>query len=224
MTKSLQAEISSLNLNSRYKIKYYTGPSNHSPVSINNQDDAKKSSIACIQDFDKNFPNIYKDFDGYLIACYSDHPLINELKIRINRPNVVIMGIFQASMLYAMNYASEKCKSAILTSGNDWEPLLDNAIIKFCSCSNDGFPLKKFSHTLASNIPVLDLHKPESYPQLQNCIQRLINDDVRIILLGCAGLSTLSNRMKSDYPYVKFVDSVKVGIRLLIAYIQVGDI
>ncbi|KAG0682037.1 hypothetical protein C6P40_005442 [Pichia californica] len=224
MTDSLKSEVSSLKLHRDYLIHYYTGPVKDSPSSINNQHDAKISTKACLSDFDNNQPNIYNDYDGYLIACYSDHPLVYELQQRIQRPGVVVMGIFQASMLYAMNYASENCRAGILTSGSDWEPLLNDAIVKFCSNSNNNFPTSKFSPTLASGIPVLDLHKPECYPHLQACIQQLVDKNVRIILLGCAGLSTLSNKMKSQYPNVKFVDSVKVGIRLLIAYIQVGDI
>ncbi|ODQ45914.1 hypothetical protein PICMEDRAFT_34341 [Pichia membranifaciens NRRL Y-2026] len=224
MTRSLQSEVESLNLPSSYQIDYYTGPVAKSPPSINNQEDADCSTKACIEDFDNRCPHIYKVYDGYLIACYSDHPLVNELQTKITRSGVVVMGIFQASMLYAMNFASQNNKAAILTSGHDWEPLLDRAITKFCANDRGSFPATKFIPTLAAGIPVLDLHKPENYPHLKDCIQQLVENDVGIILLGCAGLSSLSKRMKSEYPHLKFVDSVKVGARLLISYIEVGDI
>lgn len=224
MTRSLQSEIESLDLPSSFHIDYYTGPATTSPPSINNQADAECSSRACIEDFNSKQSKIYDSYDGFLVACYSDHPLVNELRKRICRPGVVVMGIFQASMLYAMNFASEASKAAILTSGREWEPLLDSAITKFCAGNPDHFPTTKFIPTLASGISVLDLHKPENYPYLKQCIQRLVENEAGIVLLGCAGLSSLSHKMKSDFPQLKFVDSVKVGIRLLIAYIQVGDI
>lgn len=224
MTSSLQSELESLNLPSSYQLDYYTGPAAKSPPSINNQEDAECSTKACIEDFDNKCPDIYNSYNGYLIACYSDHPLVGELQRKISRPGVVVMGIFQASMLYAMNFTSENNKAAILTSGHDWESLLDRAITKFCANDPGFFPATKFIPTLAAGIPVLDLHKPENYPHLRHCIQQLVDNDVGIILLGCAGLSSLSKRMKSEFPHLKFVDSVKVGARLLIAYIEVGNI
>lgn len=229
MTSDLESEIKSLGLPSKYNVSYYTGPHDSAPPSINNHKDASKSTIACMQDFDTNYPDVYTNYDGYLVACYSDHPLVYELQSKMkHRTGVVVMGIFQASMLYAMNFASPKCKAAILTSGKDWEPLLNNAIVKFCtgedSMTASNFPSNKFLQTLASGIPVLELHTPEKYPQLKQSIQKLMDNDVRIILLGCAGFSSVSTQMKSDYPNVKFVDSVKVGVRLLLAYVEVGDI
>ncbi len=142
------------------------------------------------------------------------------------------MGIFQASMLYALQFASEGYKAGILTSGYDWEPLLDCAIVDFIGekCNDrqnaniTSIPNSKFVNTLAAGIPVLDLHKPESYVVLKEKISELVDDNVGIILLGCAGLSTLNGKMKADFPQVRFVDSVKVGIRLLISYAGIGHI
>lgn len=226
MTLSLVTEIASLDLPKSVSVEYYTGPTSTvppAPPSINNHYDAVLSSDACLQDFLENNPKYLTDFDGYLIACYSDHPLVSQLQ-KLVRPSVVVMGIFQASMLYALNYSTNYSKAAILTSGYDWEPLLDNAIMKFCSASAGSFPKDKFVNTIACGISVLDLHKPESYPLIKEKIQDLIKQDVGIILLGCAGLSSLNSKMKHDFPNIKFVDSVKVGVRLLTAYSQIGDI
>lgn len=225
ITLSLANEINSLDLLKSVSVQYYTGPKTTTPAappSINNNYDARISSEACLQDFMLNKPNYLKDFDGYLIACYSDHPLVSALP-KIVRPGAVVMGIFQASMLYALNNATNSSKAAILTSGNDWEPLLDDAIMKFCS-TNGNFPKDKFVNTLGSGIPVLELHDPKSYPQIKEKVQDLIDNGVRIVLLGCAGLSSLNSTMQKDFPFVKFVDSVKVGVYLLVAYIQIGKI
>jgi Asp/Glu/hydantoin racemase len=220
-------EIDSLDLPQHITIDYYTGPTETNPPappSINNHEDAVISTKACLQDFkSNNNPHYLNNYNGYLIACYSDHPLVSELQALV-KPGTVVMGIFQASILYAMHYASSDYKAAILTSGRDWESLLDMAIIKFCASSQNKFVNDKFIPTLASDIPVLDLNKPESYPKIKMKIQNLINKKVGIILLGCAGLSCLNSKMKQDFPNIKFVDSVKVGVRILDAYIQIGNI
>lgn len=228
MTTSLKDEIDTLKLSADIHIHFYTAPkegATPAPASINNEKDARQSAQACLEDLETNHANYLTDFDGYLIACYSDHPLVSELQQRVE-PGVVVMGIFQASMLYAMNYATETCKAAILTSGKDWEPLLDSAVVKFCTSSTEisSFPERKFAHTLAAGVSVLDLHKPDNYPIITKNIDSLIANNVGIVLLGCAGLSTLDHKMKSQYPKIKFVDSVKIGVRLLIAYIQIGNI
>lgn len=223
MTFSLRDEIATLSLPDTISVDYHTGPISIAPPSINNQEDAKQSTVACLQEFDDLHPHIYSSYDGYLVACYSDHPLVEKLQERV-KPGAVVMGIFQASMLYALNYTSSSCKAAILTSGKDWEILLDLAIVKFLDSGDNNFPNSKFCPTLAAGVPVLDLHKDENYPLLHGKIQQLVSKDVRIVLLGCAGLSPLNDKMKADFPMVKFVDSVKIGVRLLIAYIEVGNI
>lgn len=229
MTHSLREEITNLNLD--HTIHYYTGPRT-APASIDNQQDAELSTRTCIEDIKANHAAYLSDYDGYLIACYSDHPLVHELPKFILRSTPVVMGIFQASMLYALQFASEGYKAGILTSGYDWEPLLDCAIVDFIGekCNDrqnaniTSIPNSKFVNTLAAGIPVLDLHKPESYVVLKEKISELVDDNVGIILLGCAGLSTLNGKMKADFPQVRFVDSVKVGIRLLISYAGIGHV
>ena len=222
MTKSIEFEINTLHISQCVEIDYYTGPTHTrkaAPPSINNNEDAEQSTQACLQDFQEN-PK-YLEYDGYLIACYSDHPLVYQLPKLLSSQRVV-MGIFQASMLYSMHYATSGCKTAILTSSIAWEKLLDDAIIKYCG-NVDVFPDARFNHSLACNIPVLELHHEKHFPVIQNKITQLQNNNVGIILLGCAGLSCLHQKMKRFAPNIKFVDSVKVGIKLLIAYVDIGE-
>lgn len=218
MTASLEAEISCLQ-KENFQIDYFTAPSS-APSSINNNEDGKLSALVVMEYFESN-PEMFSGFDGYLIACYSDHPLVNML-INSNRlkKSAIVMGIFQASMIYALNNANTDRKAAILTSGSDWEPLLDDAIISFTCTSK--FPNEKFVNTLAASLPVLELHKEKNFTILTSKIDHLINSkNVKIILLGCAGLSTLSNKLKQAFPHIKFVDPVKTGITLLAAYIEI---
>lgn len=227
MTQSLTNQIESLrltlNIPASTNIEYYTASKTSSPAapeSINNQNEAGISTNAVINDLQENHTAYLSSFQGYLVACYSDHPLVEELRKYVN-PTAVVMGIFQASMLYALQYATQSNKAAILTSGADWEMILDEAMIKFCDSSI--FPSNKFEKTLAVGVPVLKLHELENYPVIRNKIESLIARDTRIILLGCAGLSCLTDKLKDDFPNLKFVDSVVTGLKLIISYIEMEN-
>lgn len=225
MTSSLQKGIELLCLPNSIFVEYYTASklSNPpAPESINNQVEAAISTEAVINDMQASKQHYFTEFDGYLIACYSDHPLVQELQ-KYTKPGAVVMGIFQASMLYALQFATETNKAAILTSGADWETILDEAVGKFCGCESDSFPHNKFENTIAAGVPVLKLHTAEAYPIIQKKIQSLIKANVGTILLGCAGLSCLTKQMKQDFPGVDFVDSVITGLKLIMAYIEMEN-
>ncbi|TID23250.1 hypothetical protein CANINC_003182 [Pichia inconspicua] len=223
MTDALKPEIEALKLSSLVHVSYYTASDTSyppAPPSINNQDDAVISSEAVIADLQKNYPVHLTEFDGYLIACYSDHPLVYKLRDIVSE-KAVVMGIFQASMLYALQHSTPTGKAAILTSNNEWRPILDMAISNFCGYEDDVFPHYKFERTHAAGVPVLELHSPKSYSIIQRRVDFMTMFGIKVILLGCAGLSCWTKQLKHDFPNVKFVDSVTVGIELLISFINI---
>ncbi|ODV84264.1 hypothetical protein CANARDRAFT_177131 [[Candida] arabinofermentans NRRL YB-2248] len=202
-----------------FTYSYFTGPPS-SPPEINNTEDGLSSAKACMEKINEN-PEEYLNYDGYLICCFSDHPLVHQLS---NIVNVPVMGIFQACVLYALNSANDDNKVAILTSSKSWETILDNSLLKFFNGSNTPHDLPSFFlPTLASDVDVLKLADPENYAKLQGKIQQLIDQNARIILLGCAGLSTLDAKFMKDYPGTKFIDSIKIGIQLLAANVRFNE-
>lgn len=193
----------------RSNIHVYTGPSD-SPKEINNDDDAILSTKAVLQDFERN-PHYLRDYNRYLIACFSDHPLVASLKSIIN-PTAHVMGIFDASMQLAMETRPKSKKAVILTSGKEWEILLDTAVRKFFNSTT--WP-NSFAHTKSMGLSPLELEDPENYPLLHKTISSLAESDVSVIILGCAGLSPHLLNFKSDFPQLKFIDGVQSGIKLL---------
>lgn len=223
MTAALKAEIDTLLLPASIEIEYYTASDSSfppAPPSINNQDDAVVSSDAVLADLKEKWPDHLTGFDGYLIACYSDHPLVYELNKHVSKGSVV-MGIFQASMIYALQYGTPNNKAAILTSNSEWKCILDRAISKFCGHDNNTFPHDKFVQTHAVGVPVLELHDTNTYPIIKRKVEFLIDLRVNIILLGCAGLSCWAKQLSQDFVDVKFVDSVVIGVELLISFINI---
>ncbi|GME83501.1 unnamed protein product [Ambrosiozyma monospora] len=209
---------------SGFQLEFFTAPPT-APPSINNSEEGLLSCQECLKEL-KSKPIKYLEYDGYLVGCYSDHPLVYELR-KLVGTKAQVMGIFQASVLYSLNSASEENKVAILTSGKDWEPILDEAVYRFFN--GKGAVEKKtyseslppiFIPTLAAGVDVLKLADPDNYNILKNKVNQLIAQNASTILLGCAGLATLDGKLSSDFPNVTFVDSVKAGIELLVAYIR----
>ncbi|ODV97329.1 hypothetical protein PACTADRAFT_32800 [Pachysolen tannophilus NRRL Y-2460] len=223
MTDNLKPLVKELSFTSLYKIEYYTGPAS-SPPEISDLETSLISTNSCLPELESQID----EYDGFLIACYSDHPLIYKLRELTSKP---VLGIFAASIMYALAYTPTH-KFAILTSNNEWEKLLNESLHKFFygkefNSDNDNMALLPsfVEPTLASNINVLELKDPEKFEELQNKVSYLVNEKgVKIILLGCAGLSGLDKKFCNIFEGVIFVDTVKIGVGLLVSLLNLNMI
>ena len=71
--------------------------------------------------------------DGFLVACYSAHPLVESLRENTSRP---VVGIFQASIFWALSLGG---RFGIITTTRRWgsyshriRPRFDRFITKIC--------------------------------------------------------------------------------------------
>lgn len=192
-----------------FQVDFYTGPPS-APAEIDGPESAHQSAKACLPELEP----LLKDYDAMLIGCYSNHPLIADLKKADMSKN--ILGIFQASLLYSLTH-TPSVKFAILTSTKSWEKVLDESMLDFFYGPDSNVKqLPTFAvPTKAANVSVLELGNPEKFEKLKRKVQELVDQGVRVILLGCAGLSGLDQKFAHIFPDVKFVDSVKVGVYLL---------
>lgn len=184
------------------QLDFYTAPK-VAPLEIDGYD----TSIASAEIV---YPEIVRDhlknYDAFLVCCYSDHPLINELRKVTDKP---ILGIFQATITYALTQSP--AKFGILTSTRSWEAILDKAVFDFFG----GADVPLFTGTVASNVNVTKLGDDEYFQQVVDKAKILAERGSKIIILGCAGLSGLESKLKAAIPGVQFVDSVKIGTELL---------
>lgn len=186
---------------------FYTAPS-EAPKEINGTETSIESEQVVLPDLvNKGLLN----YDGYLICCYSDHPLIYSLKAYTNKP---IMGIMHGTLLYSiMNHRLQK--SIIITSFSSWEPILDEAIMKFFN--TDKFPTNRMARTKSLDINVVNLNNPETFEAIVKKVSLILQSDSTIdcVLLGCAGMVGLDDKLSSQFPKIKFVDGVKISMELL---------
>ncbi|KAK6462218.1 Asp/Glu/hydantoin racemase [Scheffersomyces coipomensis] len=203
------------------KFSFYTAPTT-APAEITGESTSILSEQVVLPDLVSK--GLVEQYDGFLICCYSDHPLIHSLGKVTDKP---ILGIMQATLLYSLSNPFIT-KSFILTSVNEWEPLLDQGIIDFVGNENNQFPSKKFERTKGLDVSVLSLSNPEEYQKIYNRVDSILNDEykdsgINCVLLGCAGMAGLDEKLTQSFKGIQFIDSVKVGVELLAALIRFNE-
>ncbi|KAM9895165.1 hypothetical protein OXX79_008254 [Metschnikowia pulcherrima] len=191
-------------------LEFYTAPSS-SPEEIDGTETSLLSEKATLPDLLEK--KLHLAHDGYLVCCYSDHPLTRSLAKETKKP---VLGIMQATLLYS--YANARLnKSFILTSTSGWNTLLDNAITSFAGSGT--FPKEKFVHTRALDVSVLSLADASEFKKISDRVdlflQEYKNDKIDCVLLGCAGMAGLDEKLAEVYPDIEFVDSCKAGVAFL---------
>lgn len=189
------------------ELVFYTAPE-AAPREITGTSTSIESEKVVLDDIKSR--KLMNSVDGVLVCCYSDHPLIYSLSELA--PNKPVLGIMQATLLYAL--LNPTFKLFILTSSSEWEPLLDEGIKNFLGSLE--FPAQKFFPTLGLNISVVELALLEDkiVPVVRDILARLDYKGCNCILLGCAGLSG-TDKVIERATGVKCVDSVRIGVEFL---------
>lgn len=214
------------------KLTFMTAPPD-APPSINNPEEGMQSANAIMKLF-KSDPEKYLGYDGYLVCCFSDHPLIYKLREHFEgqskRP--IVLGIFQAALSYALGFIGgchSNSKACVLTSGNDCRPLIDKSIYEyFCGPStaidNYSTSLPPYFHqTKGAGLGVLELSDPKNFTTLTEKADILRKDGVKYIILGCAGLCCVDVKLKEMFPEITWIDSCKCGIETICAFTRLSS-
>lgn len=223
MTVSLRETIEKTFSEESYKISYITGP-DASPPQIDGQETSIKSMEACLPLLVDDHESVYyyKKFDGILIACFSDHPLVAKIKDRSakEKDNVSVVGLLDSSIHYCDLIGR---KFSIITSNKEWVPILNNSVeSKFLTGNTINKNLWK--GTVSTDLQVLDLHSPENFQQIADIIyeQNIRKLDSEIVILGCAGFSGLQNKLAKTFEKdgTLFLDTIEIGLEILITMIK----
>lgn len=153
-----------------------------------------------------------ENVDGFVIACYSDHPAIAALREITDKP---VLGIAEASMYMACLLGR---KFSIITTNREWEPLLWDAVKHYGLA-------ERCASVRTTNLAVLALESapPEEIYQLilQTSRMSLEEDGAEVICLGCAGMAGLDKRLEQDLN-VPVMDGVVCALKLLEGLISYG--
>lgn len=209
MTHGLDDLVNSLHFSSDLtSITTYTAPSG--PNSINNEDDAHETAVIILKDFEEN--TSLNDYDAYVVACYSQHPLVPALRKRQRTSNGAIkpvVGIFEASISISLNIVnssghafalgSEKeivpSKFGIVTTGKAWIPLLTMGVNAYLGAgiAEEKSQSAAFKGVESTGLNADELHtapEQEVRQRMIDATRRQIKDkDVCVVILGCAGMA-----------------------------------
>ena len=202
---------------------FFTAPSG--PKSINNEDDASESAKHCLPQLLKNID----ENDGLLIACYSKHPLVPQLKTQkviAAKGRPIITGIFEASVATSLQIIAPHERFGIVSTGKVWEQILTEAVANFLGSGKE--TSSRFAGVETTGLNATELH--DAQPQevrtrMKEATKRLIRKgDVGAVCLGCAGMAGMNEMVKEAAieelgedkgSSVRVVDGVEAGVTWL---------
>lgn len=152
------------------------------------------------------------DYDGFAIACYSDHPTVYALREITDKP---VIGIAEASMLLACVLGH---KFSVVTTNKEWEPLLMDAVRHYGLA-------ERCASVRSTGMAVLDLETADKQTTDRAIIAaaRLAveQDGADVICLGCAGMAGL-DEIVSAAVGVPVVDGVVAALKILEGIVAAG--
>lgn len=170
----------------------------------------------------KHLPKLMPEHDGFLVACYSEHPLVTVLKseqdIAENRKPVT--GIFEASVATSLQLIDRKERFGIVSTGKVWEEILSDAVTNLLGAGASA----RFAGVETTGLNATELHDApadEVKRKMKEATKRLLRKgDVGAICLGCAGMSGMNEMVreaaveelgKEKGGRVRIVDGVQAG-------------
>ncbi|WFD24238.1 hypothetical protein MEQU1_002935 [Malassezia equina] len=192
-----------------YELDYFTASSETAPLSIEGMYDSVVSAAACLQELEPHL----NEWDGFVVACFSAHPLCHVLREKTTAP---VMSILSAPLLLASTLGG---KVSILTTSPRWVPLLEHDV--------KSLGLSSLCHHIASSgMRVLELESLPREQVLQTLGQIAKNDLVErlgsdVIILGCAGLAGLEDKVRQQCGSgVVVLDPVRCSVELCAAALR----
>lgn len=213
MTEALRTNIEQAGKDEN--ISYFTGPTS-SPAQIDGPEAGLLSAHECFPLLadDPTSEFFYPNYDGLLVACFSEHPLTRMLRDHARERGlaVKVTDLLEASIAACIGQKTF-AKFSIITSNREWIPVLDESVSSIL-CT----PTARWRGTISTDLEVLDLHRDESWSQIKDVIAsfNIAKLDSDAIILGCAGFSGIKSRLEQEFPDVWFVDSVLEGIAYLL--------
>lgn len=171
------------------------------PLTLEGYFDEIISSMGVLETVQKEKNN----YDGFIIACFSNHFSIYAARQLTDKP---VVGIFEPPMLLAKQLGA---KFSIVTPSPRWKPLLE-----------EGLEAVRMQADCASirviGLDVEDLERLTE-DQLEHYLleesKRAIKEDgAEVIILGCCGLAGLDARLNASLG-VPVLDPVASAVKIL---------
>ena len=181
--------------------------SRHGPASIEGHYD---EAMACVGLLDEVHKGEQEGVDAYVIACFGD-PGLDAAREIARGP---VLGIAEAAM---------RAASFVATGFSIVTTLSRTVVIAEHLVSRYGAD-KHCRAVRAIDVSVLDLENPASgaYQKiLEECRHALSEDRCGALVLGCAGMADLCNRLSNELG-VPVIDGVSAAVVMAEALVRIG--
>lgn len=152
------------------------------------------------------------EFDGFIIACYGNHPVIHAAREMLNQP---VVGIMEASLYLACVVGHT---FSVISSG-------DRAVTMFWDAISAFGIEGRCASVRSTGTRVLALEGAEGVKVeeliLAEARKAVEEDGAEVISLGCAGMAGLDRRLKRELG-VPVIDGVAAAVKLLEAVVGCG--
>ncbi|ORY17117.1 Asp/Glu/hydantoin racemase [Clohesyomyces aquaticus] len=228
MTEGLRPLIESLHFEDTSHA-FFTAPSG--PKSINDEDDAVESVKHTLP----ALKPLLDRHNGFLVACYSKHPLVPLLKQEavVKDGRKPVTGIFEASVSTSLQIIHPDEKFGIVSTGKVWEKILSEAVVDFLGTGSEAS--RRFAGVETTGLNATELHdapQEEVRKRVQGAVKRLLKrGDVGAVCLGCAGMAGMDEWVREacveelgelDGESIRIVDGVQAGVAWLEGAVRSG--
>lgn len=153
------------------------------------------------------------EYDGFLVGCFSHHPMTQMLREELTQP---VLGIMEAALNSAKSLGS---KIGIITTGDRAVYMQDDAIRHYGLTG-------AYAGSESCQLGVLELES-KSVEEVESIMcgsaRRLVQKGADVLTLGCAGMTNIKAKVQhvvgQDVPVV---DGVEHGIHQLIGLVRLG--
>ncbi|KAI0774846.1 Asp/Glu/hydantoin racemase [Trametes elegans] len=195
-------------------LHFHTGTAELSPPSV---DDWTTSVLSAAHTFETLRPLFQdsqdgtREYDAYLVACFSDHPLVEMLREQTTKP---VLGIFEASVMQALALGQP---FGIVTTGRYWERALTAGVRRvFGSADMNGI----FVGVQSTGMTARELHEKDQgivAEGITAATSTLVARGARTIIMGCAGMSGMEEAVRrgDNGVLIRVVDAVRGGVTAL---------
>lgn len=121
-------------------------------------------------------------------------------------------GIFDASVSAALDLLAPTEKFGIVSTGSQWQGLLDGAVASYLGTTSGDAPSERFAGTETTGLNADELHatpKEVVDRRIKAAVKVLLGRGARVICLGCAGMSGMDETVRQACAEVK-VEGVRV--------------
>ena len=148
--------------------------------------------------------------DAYVIACFDDTGL-DAARCITAAP---VIGIGEAAFHMASLVAG---KFSVVTTLSRSVPAIEHNLVRYGLAA-------RCARVRASDVPVLDLEKPESDARAKISAEielAIVQDRAEAIVLGCAGMADLADSLSREHA-IPVVDGVSCAIKLAEGLVGLG--